>query len=107
MSRRTVLEWIAPMTSLNALIVWYVAFAIFLTLMGHYVFSSHWNPRYTIALLMISWATGIVMYFPISAYSTGITGAELTGVESATEDAVTVGFLSDMGISDSTGIVTY
>ena len=107
MSRRQVLEWIAPMSSLNALIVWYVAFAIFLTALGFLVFQSHWNPRYTVALLLISWALGIVLYLPVSDYSTHITGASITGVEGATEDMITFDALRSIGINDSTGIITY
>ena len=107
MSRKQLLEWIAPMSSLNALILWYICFAVFLSVLGFWVLGGHWNARYTIALVMISWALGIVLYFPISSYSTGITGANLTGVEAATEDYVTNSALSSIGISDSTGIITY
>jgi len=107
MSRKQVLEWIAPMSSLNALILWYVFFGVFVSLLGFWVFSARWTPRHTLAVLLISWALGIVLYFPISSYSTGITGARLTGVESATEDFVTMSFLSSIGINDSTGIITY
>jgi hypothetical protein len=107
MSRKVVLEWIAPMTATNALVVWYAAFGIFLTLLGYLVFSSKWSPRFTIALLLISWALGIVLYLPISDYSTSITGAQLTGVEAATEDMITYQFLSGLGIHDSSGIITY
>jgi len=107
MSRRQVLDWIAPMTSMDALVVWYVAFAGFITLLGYWVFSAHWTPRHTLAVLLISWALGIVLYFPVSSYSTGITGAHLTGVEAATEDYVTMSALSSIGINDSTGIITY
>ena len=107
MSRRQVLDWVAPMTSMDALVVWYIAYAIFLSVLGFYVIGVHWNLRYTVALLLITWALGIVLYFPISSYSTGITGAHLTGVESATEDYVTMSCLSGMGINDSTGIITY
>jgi len=107
MSRKQVLEWIAPMSSLNALVLWYIFFGVFVTLLGFWVFSARWTPRHTLAVLLISWALGIVLYFPISSYSTGITGAHLTGVESATEDFVTMSFLSSIGINDSTGIITY
>lgn len=107
MSRKQLLEWIAPMSSLNALILWYVAFGVFLSLLGFFVFQGHWNPRYTLALLVISWALGIVLYYPVSPYSTGITGAEITAVESSTEDYVTNEFLSGMGVNDSSGIITY
>lgn len=107
MSRKQVLVWIAPMSSLNALILWYIFFGVFLTILGFMVFQSRWNPRYTLALLIISWAFGIVLYYPISNYSTDITGASLTGVESATEDAATHSFLQSVGINDSTGIITY
>ena len=107
MSRKQVLEWIAPMSSLNALIVWYIAFAIFLSLLGYYVFPAHWQARYTLALILVSWALGIVLYLPVSGYSTNITGAHLTGVESATEDYVTYQWLQSIGINDSTGIITY
>jgi hypothetical protein len=95
------------MSSLNALILWYVFFGVFITILGFTVFQARWNPRYTLALLIISWALGIVLYYPISSYSTDITGAQLTGVESATEDAATMSWLSSIGINDSTGIITY
>ena len=107
MSRRQVLDWVAPMTSMDALAVWYIAYAIFLSVLGFYVIGAHWNLRYTVALLLITWALGIVLYFPISSYSTGITGAQLTGVESSTEDYVTMSALNSIGINDSTGIITY
>jgi len=107
MSRKQVLEWIAPMSSLNALILWYVFFGVFVSLLGFWVFSARWTPRHTLAVLLISWALGIVLYFPISGYSTGITGAQLTGVESGTEDMVTWNALQSIGINDSTGIITY
>ncbi len=107
MSRRQILDWVAPMTSLDALVVWYVAFALFISILGYWVFSAKWTPRHTLAVLLISWALGIVLYFPVSGYSTDITGAHLTGVESSTEDYVTMSWLSSIGISDSTGIITY
>jgi len=107
MSRKQVLEWVAPMSSLDAIIVWYIAFGVFLTLLGFYVFGGRWNPRYTIALLLISWALGIVLYYPMSPYSTEVTGASVTGVESATEDYTTYQFLQGIGINDSSGIITY
>lgn len=107
MSRRQVLEWVAPMTSFNALLLWYVIFGAFITVLGYWVFQAKWDIRYTIALVLISWAFGIVLYFPVSSYSTDITGAQLTGVESATEDAATMDFLSTLGVHDSTGILTY
>lgn len=107
MSRRQVLEWIAPMSSLNALVLWYFCFAIFISILGFWVFSARWTPRYTVALLLISWALGIVLYLPVSGYSTHITGANLTGVESATEDQITWDALQSIGINDSTGIITY
>ena len=107
MSRKQVLEWVAPMSSLDAIIVWYIAFGIFVSLMGFYVFGGRWNPRYTIALLLISWALGIVLYYPMSPYSTDVTGATVTGVESATEDYTTMIWLQDLGINDSSGIITY
>jgi len=106
-SRKQVLDWIAPMSSMNSLVVWYVVFGAFLTVLGYWVFSARWNIKYTLALVMITWAFGIVLYWPISSYSTGITGAHLTGVESATEDAVTYSFLQSLRIHDSTGILTY
>jgi len=107
MSRRQILDWIAPMTSMDALLVWYIAYAIFLSVLGFYVIGVHWNLRYTVALLLITWALGIVLYFPVSGYSTNITGAHLTGVESATEDAATYSWLSSIGVHDSSGIITY
>ncbi len=107
MSRRQVLEWVAPMSSLNALILWYVAFAVFVTVLGYWVFSANWTPRHTLAVLLISWSLGIILYFPVSSYSANITGAHLTGVESSTEDYVTMNWLSSIGINDSTGIITY
>jgi len=107
MSRKQVLEWIAPMSSLNALILWYLAFAAFITILGFYVFSARWTPRYTLALLLISWSLGIVLYLPVSDYSTNITGASLTGVEAATEDMCTLDALRSIGINDSSGIITY
>jgi hypothetical protein len=106
-SRRSVLDWIAPMSSLNSLVVWYVVFGAFVTILGYWVFSARWNIKYTLALVMITWAFGIVLYWPISSYSTSITGAQLTGVESATEDAVTFSFLQSLGVHDSTGVLTY
>ena len=107
MSRKQVLVWIAPMSSLNALILWYIAFAIFITALGFYVFQARWSPRYTIALLLISWALGIVLYLPVSSYSTEITGAQLTAVEASTEDYITMDALESIGINDSSGIITY
>jgi len=106
MSRKQVLEWIAPMSSLNALVLWYVFFGIFISLLGYWVFSAKWTPRHTLAVLLISWALGIVLYFPVSDYSTDITGAQLTAVESSTEDMVTFDALKSIGITDSTGIIT-
>jgi len=107
MSRKQVLQWIAPMSSLNALVLWYVFFGIFISLLGYWVFSAKWTPRHTLAVLLISWALGIVLYFPVSSYSTDITGAHLTAVEAATEDMVTFDALKSIGINDSTGIITY
>lgn len=106
-SRRQVLDWIAPMTSLDSLIVWYIAFGLFVMAAGFYIFNQVWTPKYTIAILLVTWALGIILYWPVSNYSTAITGAKLTGVESATEDAITYSFLQDLGIHDSTGILTY
>jgi len=107
MSRRQVLEWIAPMSSLNALVLWYICFAVFISILGFWVFSARWTPRHTLAVLFISWALGIVLYLPVSGYSTDITGAQLTGVEAATEDMATWDFLNSIGINDSSGIITY
>jgi hypothetical protein len=106
-SRREVLEWIAPMSSLNAIILYHIILATFLTVLGYWVFSTRWTPKYTLAVILIDWALGIVLYFPVSSYSTGITGAHLTGVEAATEDYCTMNALASIGIHDSTGIITY
>ncbi len=106
-SRKQVLEFIAPMSPLNSLFMWYILFGGFLTLLGYWVLSARWDIKYTVALLMVTWAFGIVLYWPISGYSTSITGAHLTGVEDATEDAVTYSFLLSLGIHDTTGIITY
>ncbi len=107
MSRKQLLVWIAPMSTLNALILWYICFAGFLTILGFLVFNARWSPRYTLALLLISWALGIVLYLPVSSYSTEITGAQLTAVEASTEDYITMDALQSIGINDSTGIITY
>ena len=107
MSRKQLLQWIAPMSNLNALILWYIFFAVFLTILGFLVFNARWSPRYTLALLLISWALGIVLYLPVSSYSTDITGAQLTAVEASTEDYITMDALESIGINDSSGIITY
>ncbi len=107
MSRKQLLVWIAPMSNLNALILWYICFGVFITALGYWIFSGRWTPRYTVALLLISWAVGIVLYLPVSSYSTEITGAQLTAVEASTEDYITMDALQSIAINDSTGIITY
>ncbi len=106
-SRKTVLEWVAGQSPLESLVVWYAIFGIFISILGYSVFNMAWNPRYTVALLIVTFALGIVLYWPVSGYSTQITGAHLTGVEAATEDGIVYNALLSIGIHDSTGIITY
>ena len=108
MSRPVVISYIASLTPGYALLLWYILFGIFLTLLGYSVLQGRWNLRYTFASLMVMWAIGIILYYPVSEYSWNITGAHLTGIESATEDAVTYSFLTHtIGLDDSAGLLTY
>lgn len=107
MSRPQFLEWMVGFSSVEALFIWYLAFAGFLIVLGFAVLPSGFNLRWILALLCITWALGIVLYLPISDYSIAHTGAEITSVEGATEDMVTYQFVEGLGIDDSAGIVTY
>jgi hypothetical protein len=107
MSRPFLLEWLTGFSNAEALLIWYAAFAVFLLAIGYAVMPEGMNLRWLVALVLVTWALGIVLYLPISDYSTEYTGATVTSVEGATEDMVTYEFLASLGYTDSTGIVTY
>ncbi len=117
-SRAFVLQWLSGQAAVALFFLWYAVLFAFTQVIAMALDEQAmdlWEPRHLavgLAVVMLVFAAGIVLYWPTSTYAVLATGGDPSQVPSyvlATEDEVTYWGWWSLGVRDLTalGVLTY